>query len=286
MAFYQKKFALVTGGSAGIGKAIAEELARKKINLALVALPGTGLEETANGIAAAHGVTVLSFAIDLTQRDASMQIWNWCKAQGVSIRILVNNAGIGNIANLEDSHAETLNNILLLNNHALTMITYTFLRSMKTSSPSYIMNVGSLASFLPIPRKAVYAATKSFVYAFSCSLSNELRGTGVSVSCLCPGGTSTSSSVRNNTQSLSYKGSLFIQSADEVAREAVSGMFRRRRRIIPGWPNKFLFLLWTILPYRVASSILIMIFNKEKHQKKMARPSEKRSIFSLSFVNR
>jgi short-subunit dehydrogenase len=285
MAFYQKNHALVTGASSGIGRAIAEELARRKINLVLIALPGTGLEETAEMIADKHQVHALAYAVDLTEREASTKILQWCKDQRVSVRILINNAGIGNISNLEDAHVETLNNILLLNNHALTMITYTFLRSMKNSSPSYIMNVGSLASFLPIPRKAVYAASKSFVYAFSCSLSNELRGTGVSVSCLCPGGTLTSESVRQNTQSLSYSGNLFVQTAEQVAKEAVNGMFRRKRRIIPGLANKFLFLLWTILPYEIASAILIMIFNKENRQEKIARPSARR-FFSMASVHR
>jgi uncharacterized protein len=285
MAFYQKNYALVTGASSGIGRAIAEELARRKINLVLIALPGTGLEETAEKIADKYQVDTLAYAVDLTEREASTKILQWCRDQHVAVRILVNNAGIGNISNLEDAEAETLNNIMLLNNHALTMITYTFLRSMKNSSPSYIMNVGSLASFLPIPRKAVYAASKSFVYAFSCSLSNELRGTGVSVSCLCPGGTLTSESVRQNTQSLSYKGNLFVQTAEQVAKEAVTGMFRRKRRIIPGVVNKFLFLLWTILPYNVASAILIMIFNKDKRQEKITRPLTRR-FFSMAFVHR
>ncbi len=286
MAFYQKNYALVTGASSGIGKAIAEELASQKINLVLIALPGTGLEETAEKIASDHHVSVLHYAIDLTEQSASNKILQWCKAHGVVVRILVNNAGIGNISNLEDSRPETLSNIMLLNNHALTMITYAFLRSMKHSSPSYIMNVGSLASFLPIPRKAVYAASKSFVYAFSCSLSNELRGTGVSVSCLCPGGTLTSHNVMMNTCNTSYKGKFFLQTANEVAKEAITGMFRKKRRIIPGWPNKFLFLLWTILPYNAASAILIMIFDKQKTQEQITRPSERRSLFSMAFVHR
>jgi short-subunit dehydrogenase len=285
MAFYQRNYALVTGASSGIGKAIAEELARQEINLVLIALPYTGLDETAKKIKDEYQVSVLTYPIDLTQQDAAAKILQWCKTQNIVVRVLVNNAGMGNIANLEDSKAETLNNMMLLNNHALTMITYTFLRSMKTCSPSYIMNVGSLASFLPIPRKAVYAASKSFVYAFSCSLSNELRGTGVSVSCLCPGGTLTSESVRNNTQSMSYKGSLFIQTADEVAKEAVAGMFQKKRRIIPGWSNKLLFLLWTILPYQIASSILIKIFNKQQHGGKVSRP-ERRRLPSMAFVHR
>lgn len=285
MAFYERNYALVTGASSGIGKAIAEELARKKINLVLVALPGTGLEEIAQRIADDHQVTVLTYCIDLTEEHAATQLLKWCKTNSVVVRILVNNAGMGNISRLEDSQPETLDNMMLLNNRALIMLTYTFLRHMKTFSPSYIMNVGSLASFLPIPRKAVYAASKSFVYAFSCSLANELRGTGVSVSCLCPGGTITSESVKMNKQNTSYKGNLFMQTAAEVAKEAVAGMLRKKRRIIPGWPNKFLFLLWTILPYNVASSVLIMIFNEQKHKETLS-VRERRSLFSMAFVHR
>lgn len=264
MAFYQKNFALITGASSGIGLAIAEELANKNINLVLVALPDTGLEETALRIAETYGITVLHFAIDLTHPPAATSIFQWCMAQGVVIRILVNNAGLGNIDYLEESRVETLNTIIMLNNLSVTLITHAFLGHMKKHSPGFILNVGSLASFLPIPRKSVYSATKSFVYAFSCALRNEVASTGISVSCLCPGSTQTSGDVKRNLESTAYKGDLFTQTPREVALEAVEQMFKGRRRIIPGWQNKLLFLLWTILPYTVASSILIRLFKKEK----------------------
>src|SRR5688572_3935107 len=123
MAFYQRNYALVTGASSGIGKAIAEELARQEINLVLIALPYTGLDETAEKIKDEYQVSVLTYPIDLTQQNAAAKILQWCKTQNIVVRILVNNAGMGNIANLEDSKPETLNNMMLLNNHALTMIT-------------------------------------------------------------------------------------------------------------------------------------------------------------------
>jgi uncharacterized protein len=277
---YQKKFALITGSSSGIGKAIAEELARKKINLVLVALPQTGLEEVAKNIAEEHDVVALPLAIDLTSPDAAVIIFNWCRSQGIDIRILVNNAGMGNISLLEEAPIETLNTLILLNNHALTMLTCAFIGSMKRGGACFILNVGSLAAFLPIPRKAVYAATKSFVYAFSCSLRNELRGTEIKVSCLCPGHTVTSERVNQNFKNISYRGSLFSQTPQEVAVEAVEQMFRGKRRIIPGWPNKFLFLLWTCLPYAVTSAILIRIFNKDR-QVPSPRPADRKLLLSL-----
>jgi uncharacterized protein len=286
MAFYQKNFALITGASSGIGKAIAVELARRKISLVLIALPETGLEQAASDIAAEHNVTVLHYAIDLTQDNAPEKIFMWCRANEVVVRILVNNAGLGNIGNLEDCRIETLSTILLLNNRAMTMLTHSFLNQMKRHAPGYILNVGSLASFLPIPRKAVYSATKSFVYAFSCSLGNELRDAGISVSCLCPGSTITSETVRQNLGDTSYQGNLFTQTASEVASEAVEQMLRKKRRIIPGWPNKLLFFLWTILPYSIASAILIKIFDKDRQIQKTPSILVKRPLLSIALVQR
>jgi short-subunit dehydrogenase len=286
MAFYQKNFALITGASSGIGKAIAVELARRKISLILVALPGTGLEQTASDIATEHNITVLHYAIDLTHENASEKIFMWCRANEVVVRILVNNAGVGNIGYLEDCRTDTLSTILLLNNHAMMMLTHSFLSQMKRHAPGYILNVGSLASFLPIPKKAVYSASKSFVYSFSCSLGNELKDSGISVSCLCPGSTVTSETVKQNLQSTSYQGSLFTQTARQVAAEGVEQMFRKKRRIIPGWPNKFLFLLWTILPYSIASAILTRIFNKNRRPQKILVDSLKRPLLSIALVQR
>jgi uncharacterized protein len=286
MAFYQKNFALITGASSGIGKAIAIELAARKINLVLVALPDTGLEQTASELSTTHDITVLHYAIDLTKENASVKIFQWCQANDVAVRILVNNAGLGNIGYLEDCRIETLSMILLLNNHVLTMLTHSFIAQMKTHAPGYILNVGSLASFLPIPKKAVYSASKSFVYSFSCSLGNELRNTGISVSCLCPGNTLTSENVSQNLQSTAYRGSFFTQTAAAVATEAVEQMFKKKRRIIPGWPNKFLYAMWRLLPYSIASAILTRIFNREQPILKHVDIEEKKTLLPMALVQR
>lgn len=261
MPYYEKHYALVTGASSGIGKAIASELAKRKMNLLLVDLPQTGLEDVAELLQSIHAIDVQTFCVDLTSEDSAIKIFEFSQKKMIRITVLVNNAGLGNTAPLNKSSPGMLRVMMKLNNDAMIMLTQKFLIQASGSVPSYILNVGSLASFFPIPRKSVYSATKSFVYAFSCALRSELRGSMISVSCLCPGSTATSPNVRKNLEQTAYKGKLFTQTAEEVATVAVEEMFRGVRRIIPGWQNKMVFALWSVLPYFLCAFLLEKIFH-------------------------
>jgi len=253
-------FALVTGASSGIGKAIALELAGKKVNLILVALPDTGLPEIADQIANEFKVEVKFCELDLTTIEAAGYLYKWCRQQNVTINTLVNNAGLGIQSSFEDTTLPELETMMLLNNQALVMLTYHFLPDLKRNAPSHILNVGSLASFMSIPGKAVYSASKSFIYSFSLTLRMELRSYKINVSCLCPGGTITSRRPIEHISRIRLAGKMMLQMPDEVAREAVRKMYNGRKLIIPGWQNKFLYGLWAILPQPVVDVILSAIF--------------------------
>jgi short-subunit dehydrogenase len=267
-----RNYALVTGASAGIGKAIAFELARRKINLLLVALPSTGLDEVADEIIAQHQVDVRVFECDLTEPDAPQRVRAWAVIPGVAIRVLVNNAGVGSQHAFEETPETLMHTMLKLNNHALVMMTHYILPELKRNAPSYMLNLGSLASFMAIPGKSVYSATKSFIYSFSRSLRLELQPYGVSVSCLCPGATSTSTSAIENYHKVRYKTKSFLQSADAVAREGVAQMFNGKGRIITGTHNKIFFRLSKWLPAFLVNFTLTKLFHRRNSTLAPLRP--------------
>jgi hypothetical protein len=269
-----RSFALVTGASSGIGKAIAQELARRKVNLVLIALPQTGLPDIAFQFGNKYPIEVKFCELDLTSNGAIQYLYNWCKKQNIRINTLVNNAGIGTLASFDRTDADELETMLKLNNQALVMLSYYFLPDLRRNGPANILNVGSLAAFMTIPGKAVYSASKSFIYSFSLSLRIELRPYKINVSCLCPGGTVTSNRVVKNTNQVRLAGKMMLQMPDEVAKEAVHKMYQGKKLIIPGLHNKFLYMLWKLLPQGVVGMILSAIFfRKMLTPKSIASPT-------------
>ena len=255
-------FALITGASSGIGKAIASEFARRGINVALVALPGTGTSGVAQEIASEYNVRAEAFEVDLTASDSVSGLYEWTVSRAINIQYLVNNAGFGNLTPLEQTDPSLIRSMMLLNNCALVMLTQTFLPDLKRMENTFILNVGSLASFIPLPNKTVYSATKSFVYAFTSSLRLELRHETVSVSCLAPGATVTSAAAQERLGNVLSKPGFLGQSAEEVAKTAVAELFRGKALIIPGWHNKLTFFLWNVLPRILAERIIVALFDK------------------------
>src|SRR5690606_871694 len=185
--------------------------------------------------------------IDLTDADAPYLIRQWCQDNGYRVSILVNNAGFGNLSPFHHTTPAQLREMMALNNHALVLLTHRMIPELRRNPVAYLMNVGSLASFMPVPNKSVYAATKSFVYTFSAILKAELSADNISVSCLCPGGTRTSDKILAHAKSVAGH-RYFMQDAEAVAREAVAGLFRGKFRIIPGWHNRIFYVLVCVLP--------------------------------------
>jgi uncharacterized protein len=258
-----RSFVLITGASAGIGKALAHEFAARGKNLLLVSLPGSGLQDVAEQLTKEFGVVVHTLCIDLTRESAHKEVASWCRNNLYYIDTLVNNAGFGNLKAFDKTNANVLRSMLALNNTALVNLTHELIPELKKFRQSYIMNVGSLASFMPIPNKSLYAATKSFVYTFSQSLYYELRSSNIHVSCLCPGGTLTER-VRSEMSEKNLKRNAFCQSPEEVAKTGVSGLYEKRFRIIPGWYNRVLFWLSQILPDFVKIQLITLAFRTDQ----------------------
>ena len=232
------EYALITGASKGIGKAIAYELAGRKINILLVARSEVLLKELAQDIKTRFGVQADYFAIDLSAPDAARHVKQQCIDKNYSINILVNNAGYGLWGRFDNLTLEEQNNMLRLNMNTLVNLCYELLPLLKTAKKAYILNVSSTAAYQAVPTLSLYAASKAFVLSFSRGLKIELKNTPVSVSCLSPGPTTSDfvNRARMGT-AIQKKAEQFSMTAEKVAKIAVNGMFSGKAEIIPGISN-------------------------------------------------
>jgi len=185
-----KSFTLITGATSGIGLELARIAAREKRNLVLVARSEKDLKTVAKELGA-PGNVVEVFAIDLSKAGAAQKVCNFCTKKKLVVAELVNNAGFGDYGGFADSDLNRQVAMINLNVSAITELTRLFLPAMRTLKAGKILNLGSVASFFPGPSMSVYFATKNYVLSFSRALSEELRGSSVTVTCLCPGATKT-----------------------------------------------------------------------------------------------
>jgi len=257
----KKKFAMVTGASKGLGKAIALELASRKINVLLVALKGEGLQELSIYIKNRFGVESDYLEINLRDSFAVHKINEWVRKKDV--HILINNAGVGGSKCFELAGYEYLDTIISINIRTLSLLTYLLLPKLKRHSKSYILNVASMASFSPMAFKTVYPASKSFVYSFSRCLNEELKDTNISVSVLHPGPMRTNPEVSQRIETQGYWAQIGIQSPEEVAQTAIKKLFREKTIIIPGYMNKINWLLMKIVPTSIGIPLISRIVKRE-----------------------
>src|SRR5260370_12410694 len=192
--------ALITGASAGIGRELAKLFARDHYSLILVARDGSRLAQFADELQRQFGVSASSFPLDLTAASAPQFIFDQLARESISVDILVNNAGYGKLGAFADVPLEESLGQIQLNITALTHLTELFLGPMLKRKSGKILNVASTAGFQPGPLMAVYYATKAYVISFSEALTNELNGTGVTVTCLFPGVTDTECQKRARTE--------------------------------------------------------------------------------------
>jgi len=256
-------FTLITGASSGIGKAMAFECGSRKMDLLLVALPDTGLADVGTAVAAQYGVSVHIFETDLCETDGPQKVYDWCEQNNYPVSFLINNAGKAGTAVFATSDLQYSDERILLNIRALVLLTRLFTPVMLSLPRARVLNVGSLSAFFPVPYKSIYSATKGFVVQFSRAINAEFRGTGLSVSVVCPNGVRTNAGTNFRIDSHGWVGRITEMSAEDVARISVTGALRGKKVIIPGAINRFLLFLQRTVPSRIQENILIREFNKE-----------------------
>jgi uncharacterized protein len=248
--------ALITGASGGIGEALARRFARGGFNLVLVARSEAKLQALAQELGGSHGVSARALACDLADPTSPEQLAQELAAQGIAVDILVNNAGFATYGRFAELDRNGELHMLQVNVVALTHLTHLLLPDMIARGRGRVLNVASTAAFMPGPLMAVYYASKAFVLSFSTALHNELQGSGVTVTALCPGPTSTGFQARAQMEESRLIRSRTLMGVDAVADAGYVGALRGMPVVIPGLLNRIQTFLPRLLPYPVVAQLV------------------------------
>lgn len=254
-------YALVTGASKGIGKAIATELASRGVNLLLVARDVSSLEQLSITLKKTYQADVQFLGLDLSQPNAVQTLHSWIETNLFRINILVNNAGYGLSGAFTDYTLEEHTAMMQVNMQVPVALTSTLLPQLKANQPSYILNIVSSAAYQSVPGLTTYAASKSFLLSFSRGLRYELRNKGVSVTAVSPGSTDTGFATRAKVGAKGLKAAEKVNMTPEaVARIAVKAMYARKAEVITGFINQLgAFLVW-LFPKKLAEKTAAGIY--------------------------
>ena len=230
--------ALITGASSGIGLELAKLFAKDGHDVVLVARSADKLKQLAAELGSAHSIRATVIPADLADPAAPEEIFRTLRAADLELDVLVNNAGFGVTGPFLATDAATELRMIQVNVTALTHLTKLFLPAMLGRSAGRILNVASTAGFQPGPFMAVYYATKAYVISFSDALAEELRGTGVTVTCLCPGPTHTGFQAAAHMDNVRIFKLPFVMGGARVAQAGYDGLLKGKRMVIPGLMNK------------------------------------------------
>jgi short-subunit dehydrogenase len=231
--------ALVTGASSGIGVAIARELAERGHALTLTARREDRLRSLAAELSADHGVKAAVVTCDLADPGGRERLAAEIRSSGRAVEVLVNNAGFGSRGDFVSNDPGRMIGMVRVNVEAVVDLTSRFLPGMVERGRGAIINLGSVASFQPLPGAATYAATKAFVLSFSEAIRTEQRGSGVSVTAVCPGPVKTEFTEAAGMGGVEHgTPDLLWMSAEEIARHAVEGAENDKRVVVPGVLNR------------------------------------------------
>lgn len=256
--------ALITGASRGIGRALALGLAQRGYDLLLVARSADQLQAVAQEAQARHQRQAHVLALDLTHPEAAAQVASWAAHQAPEgLAVLVNNAGYGLWGRFEQLNLEEQLNMLQLNLNLPVQLTYALLPLLRRAARGYVLNVASTAAYQAVPSLTLYAASKAFLLSFSRGLRYELKGSGVSVTCLSPGATTTDFGNRagmgTELQAVANKVSM---TAGQVAEAGLKALFAGRAEFIPGVLNKVSAGLTSLVPKPIVEKIAAGIYEK------------------------
>lgn len=257
--------ALITGASSGIGLELARLFAADKYNLVLVARRADKLEHLSQELTRQFGIKSTIFASDLSVPDASQDLFDKVIEADISIDVLVNNAGLGGSGEFASMPSERISQMIQVNMVALTQLTRLFLPSMIERGAGAILNVGSIAGYLPGPFMGVYYATKAYVLSFSHALSVELDRTGVWVTCVCPGATDTEFQEVAGVANAPLFKLRQPMTAAEVAKIGYEDFQKKNTVSITGTRNKLMTTLTRLVPLKSAAKLSAR-FNRKGHK--------------------
>ncbi len=247
---------LITGASSGIGFEFAKLFARDHAHIIMVSQDADRLARAAETIAQTYCITPTVIVADLSKENSAAALYQEIVSRNLTVDILINNAGFGDFSLFHESQWEKINAMMHLNMITLTHLTRLVLPDMIARKNGHILNIASTAAFRPGPLMSVYYATKAFVLLFSEGIAEEVRGTGVSVTTLCPGATTTGfQSASHMEHSALVAGRKLAHPAD-VAAYGYWALRNKKGTVIHGVSNKFLIFLTRLLPRRSSARII------------------------------
>jgi uncharacterized protein len=258
MATLTGKTALITGASVGIGRDLAELFAADGHHVILISRNEAQLQQVAADLRSKHGITATVIAKDLSIPGAPGEIFDAVQKTGTAVDFLINNAGFGSHGPFAESDIANELAMIQVNIAALTHLTRLFLPGMLARRSGRIMNLASLASFFPGPLMAVYYATKAYVLSFSEAIHTEVAGSGVTVTAVCPGPTTTEFGKRAGI-SVSKLFSRGVMTSPDVARIAYHAMMRGQRTIVTGFTNKLFAFAARFVPRGMAARVTMSL---------------------------
>lgn len=260
------KTALITGASRGIGYDLAKVFARLAYRLVLVSRNQAKLEEIRENLIREYNIDVIIVPHDLSVPHSAVAIYLVLEESGIQVDVLVNNAGVGDFGEFKDEDLSRISGMLNLNIVSLTELTRLFLKGMAERGYGKIMNVASLAAYLPGPYMAVYYASKAYVKSFSQALSDELKNSGITVTAVCPGLTKTGFQHEIKSENSAANRLNLASSSAWVAEIAVKAMLEGKEIIVPGVINSSIAKTANLIPDGVKSRIVkkIQEFNRMK----------------------
>jgi uncharacterized protein len=245
---------LITGGSGGIGYELAKLFARDRHNLILVARSGDKLAQVASELQG-YGVTVKTLTLDLGEAHAPKFLFDQIQGEGISVDILINNAGFGAYGEFARMSNEEILGQIQLNVIALTELTRLFLPAMMARHSGRIMNVASTAGFQPGPLMAVYYATKAYVISFTEAIANEVGNSPVTVTCFCPGATNTGFARRAGNEKARLFKRFGAMSTEKVALDGYRAVMGGRTLAISGAHNWILAQSTRFAPRKMITAV-------------------------------
>lgn len=260
------EYALITGASSGIGLELARIAASNHINLILLARSAEKLMQLRTELEGLYPIKVLAVGCDLTEPDAVEKVASLLNGRGIVPNILINNAGFGMYSPFDRIGTETESNMIRLNVIALTELTKIMYRKMCSRGSGKILNIASMAGFMPGPWMAVYHATKAYVLSFTEALAAEARGSGVSVTVLCPGPTETNFENRASagTGIKAFRKFGKLPTAAKVAEYGWQSMMKGKIVAIHGSKNRRLVFLTRLLPRKTVVKMTAKMQTPEK----------------------
>ena len=241
------KTALITGTTSGIGKALAERFAQEKINLILVSRDIDKLNQQADYLSKQYNIKTTVIAADLEKANAALTIYEQVKQMGIEVQYLVNNAGFNECGSFLNT--DLTKEVGMINVHitCTTEMMKLFIPDMVKNKYGRVLNLGSTGSYMACPNDSVYAATKAYILSVSKGIGAELKGTGVTITTLCPGAAKTEFAQKAGIEStMLFR--MFVMDPKRVASIGYKALMRRKAYVITGVYNKLLVLSSKLLP--------------------------------------